>query len=558
MLESLHIENIAVIRCADIDFSAGMSVLSGETGAGKSIIIDSIQLLLGGRGERELIRAGEDGAEVSAVFCDLSDKTRAALQEVGLDAEGDDLLLSRSLGADGKSRMKINGRSVSQAVLRRVGETLISILGQSESRALTAPSSHMKILDSYAGLEEQLDAYASLWSEVCRLRDKLDAMSEDEATRLRTVEMLRFQVAEIEAMKLKPGEEETLTERRNLVRNAERINRQSSLVYRALKGNERGSVAYLLDRSASVLRQLCDVLPEMGELAQTVEDCAIQLDDVAEQVFAVGNTEEGDPAALLDRLETRLNGIEKLKRKYGSTVGEVLAFRDDAKARLAALEDSDAIRADLEEALGRAQNRARKAAEELHAGRAQAAKTLAAQVQEALTFLDMPKVRFEIRVSEERELGARGMDTVAFLVSANAGEEPQPIDKIASGGELARIMLALKSVIADRDEIATVIFDEIDAGVSGKTARKVGIKLRAASKRTQTLCVTHSAQIASLAHHQYLVSKAEREGRTETAVSLLDEEGRVAEISRILGGIEITDAQRAAAREMLAERDRYE
>ncbi|MBQ8858246.1 MAG: DNA repair protein RecN [Clostridia bacterium] len=557
MLSSLHIENIAVIKTVDIDFSNGFSTFTGETGAGKSILIDSINLLLGNRADKELIRKGETRGFVSAVFEELTESTKEALAALGVETDEEGrLLVQRAVTADGHSAVRLNGRAITLSVLREVGALLLHIHGQNDNRLLTEPKSHIRILDAYADNEKVRIQYAETYRALLDVRRRIEEITVDESERLRLAEMLRYQVADIDAYALKEGEEEILEEKRTRLQNAEKISKQTSFAYRALKGSEKGSVVYVLSRAIQSLEQLRDVLPPTAEMAQKLEDFMWQIDDIAEQVSDLSGEESGDPTTLLNKVEERLDAINKLCRKYGKDISAILAFRDQAANRLATLEEADERLSTLqkEEALCLAE--AAKAAETLHKTRVEAASRLEKEITEALSFLDMPRVHFVIRVQSKTEKGEKifdrfGNDDVEFLISTNAGEAPAPMVKIASGGELSRIMLSIKSVITDKDGIPTVIYDEVDTGVSGKTARKIGIKLLEAAGRTQVLCVTHSAQIASLADHHFVIQKQEVDGRASTSVSLLDKEERINEIARILGGLSVTEAQRQAALDML-------
>ena len=550
MLRSLHIENIAVIRSVDLDLSEGFSVLTGETGAGKSIIIDSINLLLGNRVSREIIRGGETAARVSAVFEELSSATVAALAELGFPCEDGSLMLQRTLHADGKSQIKLNGQTITQGLQREVARMLVSIHGQSDSQKILQKSAHRELLDAFAHTEQLLDSYRThyrAWRSVC---ERIESLSRDEAEKLRLREMLQFQINDIDAMKLRDGEEESLTRERDRLLNLEQINRRTEVCYRALRGGEKVSAHSLLSRAADALRGLEGIVEDVEPLTERLENAMSEVEDIAECVLAFADDDREDPTARIDRIEERLEGISKLKRKYGGSVAEVLAFRARAAEELEAIEGADELLAKLEREERETKTQAQKAANLLTAARREAAEQIRREVTEALVFLDMPRVSFAVSI-EPMSMGDSGADNIEFMIATNVGEPLQPMIRIASGGELSRIMLALRSVINDRDGTATVIFDEIDTGVSGKTARKVGLKLRAIARGTQVLCVTHSAQIASLADTHFQISKHEREGRAETGVSALDFNGRVEEIARILGGIEITDAQRDAAREMI-------
>lgn len=552
MLTSLHIENIAVIRRADVDFRAGFSALTGETGAGKSLLIDSLNLLLGNRVSRELVRSGEEKATVGAVFEELSEPVLNALSEMGFPCEDATLMLQRTLTADGKSQTRLNGQTVTQAVQRRVAGMLVSIHGQSDSQKLLQKSGHLALIDAYIKPEAELAAYRGVYRAYREAEKRLESLSRDASETLRRQEMLKYQIADIDALKLREGEEEAAEKERDRLLNLEKINQNSDLAYRCLAGGEKTSAVSLIRRARSAVAALGSVVDGAEELLERLDRAESELFDIAETVAGYADDDREDPTARIDRLEGRLEAIAKLKRKYGATVAEVLAFRSRAAAELEELDCSDEKRAAAEAECKRLRAEVERHAAALHRARAEGAKEITKQVTDALSFLDMPKVRFDVALTP-CEPNENGADDAEFLIAANLGEPLLPMARIASGGELSRIMLALRSVINDRDGAETVIFDEIDAGVSGKTSRKIGIKLAQAAKHAQVLCVTHSAQIASLADTHYRVSKSERGGRAETSVEELSEAGRVEEIARILGGIEVTDVQREAAREMIEE-----
>ena len=563
MLVSLHIENVAVIKSIDFDFSEGFMVLTGETGAGKSVVIDSINLLLGAKAERELIRTGQQQAMVSGLFSDLSQKTVTGLSSLGIDVPEDgEILLQRTVSQDGKSRAMINGRSISLSMLKSITPLLVSVHGQTDTASLQDSKNHLEILDVYADALELKSRYHDAFSKLEGIRKEIRDVSEKLTESERMKEILQYQIKDIESANLKEDEEDVLVEKRAKLKNSEKITKNSEYVFKALKGSEKGSVSYLLDRSMTALNQISDVVPAFSEYADRLRECLYQVDDIAEEVYAVIDDIDGDPTATLNKIESRLDKISKLERKYGSTVRDVLDFCSKAKSELETLENSDGILKELHSKERKAYNEALALARELHDKRAVASKTLENTVKETLEFLDMPKVVFfvslkEMVKGEERLLTKDGGDSIEFYISANRGADPQPLAKIASGGELSRIMLALKSVISNKDGIPTVIYDEIDTGVSGKTARKIGIKMLSLSKTTQLFSVTHSAQIASLADKHFLISKSDINGETETGVKILDTEGRINELSRILGGIDVTTAQRAAAEDMLAEKKNY-
>lgn len=554
MLRSLHIENVAVIRTADVDFDTGFSVLTGETGAGKSILIDSINLLLGNRTSAEIVRSGEKQATVGAVFENLNDATRQALAEMGFPCEDGSLMLQRTLTRDGRSQARLNGQAITQSMQREIARRLVNIHGQTDSQKLLQKANHLELLDAYLHDDALLAAYRSAFRSWKELKKKLRDITEDEAERLRLCEMLNYQLADIEGAKLRCGEEEELVAERDRLLHLDKINRQVHIAYRALRGGEKSSAFDLVSRAALSVSSLEGIVDGCAALSERLANVRSEIEDVAELVLAFADEDGEEPTARLDRLEGRLDAIEKCTRKYGGSVEKTLEFAANARARLDALELSDEARLALERDIALQEQQVAACAAELHRKRTEAASQVELAVTEALTFLDMPRVKFEIRVAPT-DYTADGADDVEFLVATNPGEPLQPMRKIASGGELSRIMLALRSVLNDRDGAATVIFDEIDTGVSGKTARKVGIKLRKTAEQTQVFCVTHSAQIASLAHTHYRIEKTERDGRAQTQVVRLDETERVEELARILGGIRITDAQRAAAVALLRESD---
>ncbi len=555
MLQSLHIENIAVIKKLDIDFEAGFSVLSGETGAGKSIIIDSINMLSGNRISRELVRTGEEKALVSAVFSDVGAEIQRLLEEYGFETD-DVVMLQRTLSKDGKSVVKLNGRTVTQAIQRDVCRLLINIHGQNDNQRLMHKSAQLEILDAFAENDELLAEYSEIYRQLTEAKSRLDELNSNTAEKARMRDIYAFQLEEINSVKLKDGEEDELEAERLRLGSIEKIEEKVNLVYRALYAGDKGSAVYLLDRSAAALDKIADVLPEVKELSQKLNEYRYEIEDIALTVRDFASDSE-NPTAQLNKIESRLDAINKLKRKYGSSVGEILEFRDKTAKLLDEIDNSDDIKEDVTNEIKRLGKIAVGIAEQIHDRRSAAAEKITAGVMENLEFLDMPKVRFEVSVKSQTKLRSDGADDVDFLIATNAGEPLMPLEKIASGGELSRIMLSLKCVLSDKDGVGTVIYDEVDAGISGKTSRKVGIKLKEISKLMQIISVTHSAQIASLADNHYLISKHDIDGRTESRVDLLDGEGRVNEIARILGGINVTESQMNAAREMIEEGKSY-
>ncbi len=570
MLESLHIENIAVIRALDIDLDAGLCVLTGETGAGKSLLIDSINCLCGGRVSRELIRTGEDKASVSAIFSPPVGEIAEALSELGVDCdEGDSLMLARTITRDGRTTARINGRAVTLGMLREVGDLLINIHGQSDNQKLMQKAAHGRLLDEFSSDAVLLTAYRDVYTRWKEIGERIASLRQDESERLRTREMLEFQIGDIDAVKLRPGEEEKLTERRDRLLHLEKINRQVTIACRALSDGEKATVQSLCDRAESALMQIAPIMPACDDLLERIAGIRAEAEDIADSIRAFADEDMSDPTAELDRLEGRLDAIQKLSRKYGEDIPAILAFRDRAAARLEEIDTADDRIAEYEKALKSLRAELSDLAARLTAHRRAAAKELSRLVREALSFLDMPKVIFEVAVSPLGTFGPDGADDVEFLIATNPGDAPASLIKIASGGELSRIMLAIRSVLNERYGVPTAIYDEVDTGISGRTARKVGIKLADMASpqppsgdmrlRQQIICVTHSAQIASLADAHYVIEKRdipslEGDLRAETTVRRIADTDRVEEIARILGGLDITDAQRAAARELIKEK----
>ena len=556
MLSSLHIENVAVIRSLDVDLTDGLCVITGETGAGKSVMLDALGFLLGGRAARDLLRNGASQCEVSALFTDIGARVAAHLRELGVQ-EQEEVLLQRSLGADGKSKCRLNGRAVPLSLLRELAGCLVSIHGQNDNQMLLKAETQHEILDSTALSAADLAEYRALYQARKATLAELKNLQRDGAEAARLADILRFQIAEIDAAKLKPGEEEALLQKRVKLQNAEKISKQSEFVYRVLYGSEKASASLILERAAQALQSLSEAVPEAQEAAKKLLEMRYEVEDIAEYARDLAEGAEGDPTEALNRVEGRLDTITKMRRKYGEDERAILAFRAEAAKRLASLENADGAREELEKTLRTQTKALREIADRLHAARVAAAQTLSVRVLEELAYLDMPSVRFAVSVTDKGEFDANGADAVEFLIATNPGEPLLPLSRIASGGELARVMLAVKSVLNDRDGVASAVFDEVDTGISGKTSRKIGIKLAEIGKHTQVICVTHSAQIASLAKTHYKIVKTVENGAAESSVHPLDEEARVSEVARILGGLEITEAQMAAARDMIEEGKAY-
>ena len=547
MLSLLHIENIAVIECADISFDQGFNVLTGETGAGKSIVIDAISAILGDRAYRDMIRTGASKASVRAVFRDVPEFPWFAEQGVEYDPE---TVIERQIHLDGKNVCRVNGSLVSVTILRKLGIQLINIHGQHDSAALFDEENHLNFLDAFADNQQLLSVYQETFSVVSKLRREIDRLSMDEGEKLRRMESLRFQIDEISRANLEIGEDDALEARRKVLQNAEKLSDAINEGVECLYGSDdTDGAASLMNQAERALARIARFDDSLSELHERVKDLMYQVQDAAEGLRDARDT-FAYSAEELEQIETRLDIIHRLRRKYGATCADILDYLDRAKKELDEIEFADDHMEYLKKKLRKAEKEAVAAAEALRAARKEAAVRLSARILEELRQLDMPRVQFEC-VFTEIELSANGADGVAFYMSANAGEALKPMSKVASGGELARIMLAMKNVLAEKDSVATLIFDEVDTGVSGRAAQKVAEKLRSVAASKQVLCVTHLPQIAALANTHLLIAKSERDGRTYTSVTPLDIEGRKAELARIIGGTNITETTLKSAEEML-------
>ncbi len=547
MLSLLHIENIAVIECSDISFDRGFNVLTGETGAGKSIVIDAISAILGERAYRDMIRTGAAKASVRAVFTDVPEYPWFAENGVEYDPE---TIIQREIYLDGKNVCRVNGTLVTVSILRKLGIQLINIHGQHDSANLFDEANHLTYLDDFAENEPLRTAYAESYASVMDLRRQIDSLTMDEGEKLRRMETLKFQIAEIEKADLEAGEDEILEERRKLLQNAEKL---SDGIHTAVEclygGDDSDGAASLLSQAERELARLSRFTDAYTQLHERLVDLQYQVQDAAEELRSARDdlSYSGDE---LEEIESRLDIIHKLRRKYGASCEDILQYLEQAKQELDEMEFSDDHLERLKGKLLKAEKKAWDHAYALRDNRVLAAQRLSARILEELSQLDMPKVQFSCEFTE-LELTASGADAVAFFMSANAGEALKPMSKVASGGELARIMLAMKNVLAEQDQVSTLIFDEVDTGVSGRAAQKVAQKLRSVARNKQVLCVTHLPQIAALGDTHMLIAKQEREGRTYTTVTPLDHEGRTREIARIIGGAQITETTLKSAAEML-------
>lgn len=550
MLTNLYIENIAVIEKSNIDFKQGLNVLTGETGAGKSIVIDSINAVMGHRTSKEFIRTGAQKAFVSATFENINQATRNLLLELGFDVEEDVLILSRELNSNGKNICRINSRPATVSVLKNIGINLINIHGQHESYELFSADTHMDYIDSTGNYSDILNSYKEAFKLLKETEKKLESLNDDENKRLQEIDLLAFQVSEIEAADLDVNEEEQLSQERMILHNSEKLTETLQKAKMFAEGDDdfQGALS-ALDNVCTQINKSADLNPSLQELSDKLMDIYYNFQDCTSEISE--SLEEIDSDSLrLNEIEERLDLIFRLKRKYGSTTEEVLEYYNSAKEKLNQLQEFDINKEKLEKLYNSQLSIAMKLAKELTDKRRKAGEQFVEKVQQQLTFLDMPNVKFAVS-HELTGLYIKGQDKIQLLVSANLGEEPKPVAKIASGGELSRIMLSIKTVLAENDIIDTLIFDEVDAGISGSAAQKVGLKLKEVSKSRQVLCVTHQAQIAALADEHLLIKKETKDGKTFTSISPLDFEGRKCELARIIDGVNITPTALAHAEQLL-------
>lgn len=547
MLSLLHIENIAVIECADISFDRGFNVLTGETGAGKSIVIDAISAILGQRAYRDMIRTGTQQASVRGIFSEVPRYSWFEENDVPYDPE---VTVTRQIFQDGRNICKVNGVGVSVSTLNKLGMQLINIHGQHDSAVLFDEANHLRLLDEYAGNEEILKEYGEKYRKMEDISQEIRKLSMDESEKLRRTETLKYQISEIEKAGLQPGEDEELESRRKLLQNSEKLSNSLNEAVECLYGDdERDGAASLMVEAERALSRLSRFSDQFESLHTLISDLKYQVQDAAEQAIEFRDRLSFS-ADELEEIESRLDVIHKLRRKYGATCQDILDYLEQAKRELDAIAFSDDRILQLKDQLKSAKAAAREEAMILRRHRTDAASELTKQLLSELEQLDMPKVQFSCEFTEV-PLCPSGADAVAFYMSANAGEALKPMSKVASGGELARIMLAMKNVLAGRDHVDTLIFDEVDTGVSGRAAQKVAEKLRSVALHRQVLCVTHLPQLAALAQTHLLISKEARQGRTYTTVTPLDREGRKRELARIIGGTHITETTLKSAEEML-------
>ena len=563
MLRELHIKNVAVIEEATVSFDNGFQVLTGETGAGKSILIDSINMALGERASRDIIRSGEDFAQVDITFEVEDDKTVDEIAELGVDIDDGIILISRRISADGKSKCNLNGRLMPLNIVKEVGEKLINIHGQNDNQSILSPKSHIFFVDEYAENDSIKCEYKEQYKKVKNIQTEIDELKTDESEKERLVELLSFQVGEIDEAKLKAGEEEELSERRDFLANAEKIAESAGGAYYNIHGGDENGGAY--DELMSAVKKLENIRDYDGKISEYCDTLSSVLADVEDVMYELRSYMDGINYSEkeLDSVETRLSLISSLKRKYGSTIEEILEFAENGRNRLNAIESSDERLEELSKELLKEKGVLTDLADKLTRSRVDASLKLQEAIMIELSELDMQKIRFSVSIAPLYDAGgeirftSNGCDDVEFLISANPGEELKPLSKIASGGEMSRIMLAIKSVLSDSDRVETMIFDEIDTGVSGRAAQKIAEKIGKLSKKRQILCITHLAQIAAMADYQYLIEKSSDDESTRTTVRCVEADERISELARIIGGVMVTDTTIDAAREMLSLAEAY-
>lgn len=547
MLTSLKIENVAIIESAAIEFGCGLNVLTGETGAGKSIVIDSINAILGERTSRDIIRTGAQSAKVYAVFEDVNAKVRKFLDENGIDCEDGVLIINRTLSREGKNVCRLNGTPVTVSMLREIGSELIDIHGQHDNQALLSPEKHCGFVDSFAGNAEIIADYREKYGRLCEVRSKLKKLTTDESSKSQRIDFLTYQIDELEKAEITPGERDELKARKTLINNSQKVIESLNVAYEALKAD--GAGIDMITDAESEISDASAYMEALGEASEKITDIRYELEDIAETVRDAMSEVDFDQSEL-EEIDERLDLLYRLSKKYGNTEEEMLEYLEKAKTELDNIAFSEEKVKELQKQEKEALSETEAAAKKLTESRKAAGEKLSEAICSELEFLDMPNVRFVVKC-DDIGLTENGKDEIEFLISANVGEEPKPLAKIASGGELSRIMLAIKNVLAEADGVDTMIFDEIDTGVSGRAAQKIAMKLRSASKGRQVICVTHLAQIAAQGDVHLYISKSVSDGKTYTNIKSLIEEDRVAEIARIMGGMEITKLQLESAREML-------
>lgn len=551
MLKELSINNVAVIKEANIDFEEGLNIFTGETGAGKSILIGSISMVLGLRTSKELIRTGEKSASVSALFINVASNISKKIKEYGIDTENNEVLLFREIKSD-SSICRINNKTVTTGTLKEIGGLLINIHGQFDTQMLFNNEYHRAFIDTFGLLQEDINNYQTEYKKYTEIKNKLDLMKKSEMERNQKIDLYNYQINEISSAKLTEGEDKELVERRDFIKNAEYLSRMLSDAYGCLYGNnEKEGIISELDNVSTDLENISKVIPSTKVLNEKVLDYRYNLEDIQNEIKDLLDKTEFDENELED-IEDRLDLINRLKKKYGESVSDILSYFSRISSELDTLENFEENLLSLEKEYNDSYKKVLKLAKDLSIKRKESAKKFSISVCKELTELDMPKVKFDVSFSEG-DLTESGLDNLEFIISVNPGEDLKPLAKIASGGEMSRIMLAIKNVVSGLDDIGTLVFDEIDAGISGRAAQKVGYKLKCAAKDRQIFCVTHLSQVAAYADNHFLIEKIMTGDKTFTNIKSLDYNGKVNELARIMSGEKINDAAITNAKELLKE-----
>ncbi len=559
MLLSIHIENVALIKETDIDFSGGFTVLTGETGAGKSILIDSINMITGRRTTRDMIRTGENFCFVGATFAEIDDKTKAKISQLGFECEDDSIMLSKTLYADGRSISKINTRTVPQTILKSVSSILITINGQNDSYSLIDNAYHLEYVDLFAydnieGFSDLKSEYQNIFEAYNNIKSKLDDFTKKEKDRRSRIDFLKFQTQEIEGAKIKIGEEDNLLSQKAMLLNSEKISSSVKGAYHSLMGASNRTSAYdRLIYACEQIEAIKDMNPQLTSVYEKLNDLSYEIEALSEEISKFVKDGSENPEIILDKIESRLDTIYKIKKKYGMEDKEILEYCEGAKKEIESLEEYDVNLKKLSDEFQEYRIKCIEKSVAVNTKRKAAADLLKKSIETELAFLEMETVKFSVIIEDMPEPNENGCGRFGFYVSTNIGEPLKPIESVASGGELSRLMLALKTVLAKSYDVGTVIFDEIDTGLSGKTSRKIGISLKRLSNQRQVIAVTHSAQVASASDNHYKISKEETEGRMVTSVTQLSRDERIEEIARILGGVTITKTVMESAKELIDE-----
>lgn len=557
MISNLKISNIAIIKEAVVDFNNGLNVLTGETGAGKSIIIDAINAILGERTSRELIRTGSNNAEVTAYFEDINNNVIDVLNELGLSCEDDNsLLISRKISLDGKNVCKVNGTTINVSMLKRLGQALVNVHGQLDNHNLLNEELHYTYIDNYAENNHIKDRYLTAYNDYCETKKQYNSLIVNESEKARKIDLLTYQINEIIDANIKIGELDELNSRKKMLQNAEQLLTLLNNAIEIFDGSDNfNGVNDMLNTASTSLINASSYNESLSKIADSVTDMSYNIGDISSELKDFVYNFDVNPAEL-DLIEERLDILFKLTKKYGSTEEEILDFLKNAQTELDSITFFDKKKDELEKEVNNKLLILEQASKELSDNRKKYSELFVNEITEELSFLDMASITFKV-VQNEKDFDETGADEIYFLISANAGEEPKPLSKIASGGELSRIMLAIKNVLASKDNIQTLIFDEVDTGVSGRAAQKIGIKLKEVSKNRQVLCVTHLAQIAAFADNHFFISKSESDNKTYTKVESLDNDGRIHELARIIGGIEQSQLSLDTAAEMIENAKKY-